>query len=89
MGTNHLKNPKRKIEKMKIYYASEIAEDVMERLDGQEDFESPDIMLRENIFKVKTLKFILKDKETNEDTKCLIKELLEDCKGVNYFMIVY
>lgn len=89
MGTNYIKNSKRKIEKMRIYYSDDISEDVKERLDGLEDFKNTEDLENVDIFRVKTLVQVLEDKETNEDTKCLIKEILEDCKGLHFLMIIY
>jgi len=61
----------------------------LERLEGNEDFKNVDDLERAEIFRILTLRKIIKDTETNEDVKFLIKEILEDCEGCSYLKIHY
>jgi len=89
MGTNHLQNSSGEFEKIKTYSKNDIAEDVLERLEGLQDFQSIEDLNRVDIFRLRTLNQALDDEETNEDTKFLIREIMEDCIGFNFLMIIY
>ena len=83
---------KYKIEKIKMAQINEdqIPDDVLERIDGYEEFVDKDIDLSDKIYSVSKLNDILTDEDddTNETTKCRIEELYEQIKNFNYLQVV-
>lgn len=69
---------------------AEVYDDVLERLDGLEDYFSASELENNTIFRIETIKSIIDDPDddTNETTKCRLESLYEEIKDAQMLMII-
>ena len=83
--------PKIEIRRVAVVLKAEVYSDVLERIDGYEDYAAADTEYANVIYRMGTLTKILTDPEddTNETTKYRIENLVKKIgKNVDYVMIV-
>lgn len=77
-----------KNEEILIFREDEINSQVLERLDGLEDMIEADMSIsKKSLYSVNKLKNWDWD-DTNESVKYMIDNLLEECKNVDFFIIL-